>query len=432
MSRNMQEQGGMPKTEQQRREDSEYAHEAVPQSARKGFWPLFAIMLGFTFFSASMSVGANLGNGLDLTGFIWAVFIGGTILGAYTGVLAFIGGSTGLSLDLLANRSFGTMGSLVPSSLIAATQIGWFGVGVAMFAIPTAELLHINTYALVLASGLLMTATCYFGIRGVEIVSMIAVPLIAVLGTWSMVSAAAEGGGLAAVFARSTGKMTLFTGIGLVIGSFVSGGTTTPNFVRFAKTRLSAVVTTVIAFFFGNSLMFAFGAVGGAFTGKDDIFYIFIAQGLALPAIAVLGANIWTTNNNALYSAGLGLDNITKLHGRTTVLAAGVAGTLAAVWLYNNFVAWLSLLNATLPPIGAIIAMDFFLHRAEYAAGTAVTRKVNWGAVLGVAAGALAGNLVPVGITAVNAMAVACLCNLAVKKLFPCKAEGVAAEIVKS
>lgn len=38
-----------------------------------------------------------------------------------------------------------------------------------------------------------------------------------------------------------------------------------------------------------------FGAVGGAFTGADDIFYVMIAQGLAIPALIVLGANIWTT-----------------------------------------------------------------------------------------------------------------------------------------
>ena len=39
-----------------------------------------------------------------------------------------------------------------------------------------------------------------------------------------------------------------------------------------------------------------------SFTGKDDIFYVMIAQGLAVPAIIVLGANIWTTNNNECIS----------------------------------------------------------------------------------------------------------------------------------
>ena len=64
--------------------DDDYALEAVPAEARKGFWSMFVVMMGFTFFSASMSVGAKLGNGLDLSTFLWAVVIGGVILGPVT------------------------------------------------------------------------------------------------------------------------------------------------------------------------------------------------------------------------------------------------------------------------------------------------------------------------------------------------------------
>ncbi|MEX2444752.1 MAG: cytosine permease [Alkalispirochaeta sp.] len=397
--------------------DSDYSLEAVPQTARRGFWPMFVIMLGFTFFSASMSVGANLGNGLNLSGFLWAVIIGGAILGAYTGTLAYIGSTTGLSLDLLAHRSFGSLGSFLPSALISFTQIGWFGVGVAMFAIPVAELLGIQPLVLLIVGGVLMTGSAYFGIKGLEVVSFISVPLITVLGIYSMIAATVEGGGLSQIFGLSAGEITVFAGVGMVIGSFVSGGTATPNFVRFAKSHKIAVITTVVAFFIGNTLMFAFGAVGGAFTGEQDIFYVMIAQGLAIPAILVLGANIWTTNDNALYTSGLGLSNITKIRKRPMVIIAGVIGTATAMWLYFNFIGWLSFLNATLPPVGAIIALDFFMHRSEYNSDEVADRKVNWGAILGVVAGALVGNFVSFGIAAINAMVVACVLYFAADKL---------------
>ena len=260
-------------------EDKDYSLERVPVTARKGFWPMFFIMLGFTFFSASMSVGAKLGIGLNLQGFIWAVLIGSIVLGAYTGVLGYIGSHTGMSLDLLAQHSFGKKGSYLPSALISFTQIGWFGVGAAMFAIPAAEVLHVSPVVLVVIAGACMTLSAYRGIEGLQIVSYISVPLIAVLGIYSMCLAISQGGGLAAVFAKSQGTLTIAGGAGLVIGSFVSGGTATPNFTRYAKTNKIAIVTTVIAFFLGNALMFAFGATGGAFTGKDDIFYVMIAQG---------------------------------------------------------------------------------------------------------------------------------------------------------
>lgn len=145
--------------EKQHQVDADYSLEAVPTSARKGFWNMFFVMLGFTFFSASMSVGAKLGNGLDLSGFAWACLIGGLILSAYCGILAYIGSSTGLNMDLLCRKTFGEKGSYLSSAILGFTQIGWFGVGVAMFSIPAAELLGVNAWALTIVAGLLMTAT---------------------------------------------------------------------------------------------------------------------------------------------------------------------------------------------------------------------------------------------------------------------------------
>ena len=388
--------------------DADYSLEAVPESARKGFWNMFFVMLGFTFFSASMSVGAKLGNGLDLSGFIWACVIGGVILSAYCGVLAFIGASTGLNMDLLCRRAFGTKGSYLSSFLLGFTQIGWFGVGVAMFSIPAAQLLGINEWILTIVAGLLMTATAATGMKGLEIVAYISVPLIVILGVYSMITAGVEGGGLVAIFGQSAGGITLFTGIGYVIGSFISGGTATPNFIRFAKDRKIAVWTTVIAFFLGNTLMFCFGAVGGAFTGADDIFYVMIAQGLAIPALVVLGANIWTTNNNALYTGGLGLANITGKPMKYLTWAAGIIGTALAIWLYWNFCGWLNVLNCALPPIGIIVILDYFKNRKKYE-GTHNEVIVNWFNVIGVIAAALVANFLHWGIAAVNAMVVAAI-----------------------
>lgn len=389
--------------------DADYSLEAVPVTARKGFRSMFFVMLGFTFFSASMSVGAKLGNGLDLSGFIWACIIGGLILSAYCGILAYIGSDTGLNMDLLCRHAFGTRGSYLSSFVLGFTQIGWFGVGVAMFSIPTAQMLGINEWVLTIAAGLLMTATAATGMKALEIVSTISVPLIVVLGVYSMVTAAADGGGLVVIFSQSAGKITLFTGIGYVIGSFISGGTATPNFIRFATNNKVAVWTTVIAFFLGNTLMFCFGAVGGAFTGADDIFYVMIAQGLAIPAIIVLGANIWTTNNNALYTGGLALSNIFNVRMKITTWIAGVVGTALAIWLYWNFTGWLSILNCALPPVGTIVILDYFRRKSAYKENERM-QTVRWFNVAGIVIGALAANLINWGIAAVNAMVIAAVC----------------------
>lgn len=176
--------------------NKDYAFERVPAASRKGFWPMLFIVPGFTFCSSSMTVGSKLGNGLDFSGYLLATTIGGVILSAYTGALGYIGGSSGLSFDHLAQRAFGKSGSYLPSAMVAVTQIGWFGVAVAMFAGPAAELLGIPGFVLVIAAGICMTTSAYFGIRGMEIISYISVPLILLLGSFSMVKAIIDSGGI--------------------------------------------------------------------------------------------------------------------------------------------------------------------------------------------------------------------------------------------
>ncbi len=394
--------------------DPDYAESAVPQGARRSTLTMFMIMLGFTFFSASMWVGQTLAEGLDFGGFLGALAVGGLILSLYTGSLGYVGAKTGFSMDLLARKAFGKKGSFISSAMISFTQIGWFGVGVAMFAIPVAEQIFggskAATYILVAVAGILMTSSAYFGIKSLTIVSYVAVPLVAVLGTVAMILAVVRGDGtFIDNFAKSSGALSVIGGAGLVMGSFVSGGTATPNFARFAKNTRDGIWTTVIAFLIGNSLMFFFGAVSYIYVGGNDIFEVMLNLGLFYFAVLVLGLNIWTTNDNALYSAGLGLANITGKDKKPMVLVSGIIGTVLAIWLYWNFVSWLNILNATLPPVGIILVLGYFLNKKEYDT-VEVKKEVNWWAVAGVVLGAVVANVVPWGIASINGMAVAAVC----------------------
>ena len=116
--------------------------------------------------------------------------------------------------------------------------------------------------------------------------------------------------------AVSSGSLTVIGGAGLVIGSFVSGGTATPNFTRFAKNATIGTVATVVAFFIGNSLMFFFGAISYIFVGGNDIFEVMIR----------------------------------------------IIGTILSVWLYYNFCNWLNVLNWGISSInGMVVAVVCYL-----------------------------------------------------------------------
>ncbi len=383
---------------------TEYEFAPVAPHARRGFGTLLFVMLGFTFFSASMYAGANLGNGLRAPQFLLAVLAGNLLLGLYTGLLAHIAAHTGLSTHLLARRAFGKQGAILPSLLLGVTQVGWFGVGVAMFALPVAQMFPaLPRLPLILVSGACMSLTAYYGIKSLTILSIVAVPAIALLGGASMVKAFHDFGGLPAWFAMDPAHpMSLTAAIGICVGSFISGGTLTPDFTRYSRTPAISVSSTVIAFLLGNSLMFLFGAVAAAFYQTNDISFALKAQGMIAISVLVLGLNIWTTNDNALYAASLGFATLTNRTKRQFVLINGFLGTAFAITAYNHFVPWLNLLNLMLPSIGAILILDHFVIRrrnpnAEPEPG------VRWAAVSAWACGFCAAKFLP-GIQPLNTL----------------------------
>lgn len=399
--------------------EGDYELQVVPKESKRGFVSMFAVMLGFTFFSASMWAGGSLGTGLDVKGFIISVLLGNLILGVYTSLLAYIASSTGLSTHLLARYSFGEKGSHLVSFLLAITQVGWFGVGVAMFAVPVQKLTGMNVYLLVFLAGILMTSTAYFGIKTMTILSIIAVPSIAVLGGFSVFKAVESVGGMQGLLAiQPKDTLSISAALTMCVGSFISGGTLTPDFTRFSKSKTVGVLTTSIAFFIGNSMMFIFGAVGAATTGQADISEVMVLQGLIVPAIIILGFNIWTTNDNALYASGLGFSNITGIPKRKLVLFNGILGTVGAMFLYNNFVGWLNFLGAFIPSIGGIIISDYFIvNRKKYSKFDINNfDKVNVWAVVSWGAGVLAAKFIP-GIPPINGVLTSALCYTVGSKL---------------
>lgn len=404
---------------------------SVNQESRRGFMSMLVVMLGFTFFSASMFAGGALGVGMSFSGFLWAVMAGNLILGAYCGTLAYIAARTGDSIHILARYSFGRRGSYLPSFLLGITQVGWFGVGVAMFSIPIQKWLIENNvegaasnstlWTITIIAGLLMTSTAYFGIKSLTILSYVAVPAIVVLGLYSAFRALGTDFPVAgAEGAVQSGWDTMLSyspapsaaigataAIAISVGSFISGGSCTPDFVRFSKNAKIAVITTIIAFFLGNSLMFFFGAVGTMTYQVNDISEVLFKQGLLLFAIIALGLNIWTTNDNAIYTSGLGFSNITGIPKRITVLFNGIVGTLAAVWLYNHFTTYLNILNTFIPPVGAIIIADFFVRRLGKYKDPSEAKfvDIHWPAIVAWAAGTGIA-FIPAGVSAINGMAV--------------------------
>ncbi|GKU83044.1 cytosine permease [Niallia sp. NCCP-28] len=389
--------------------DKDFALQPIPKDHRRGFLSMFFVMLGFTFFSSSMVAGGTLGKGLGIKEFMMIVLLGNLILGLYAALLGLIGAKTGLTTPMLTSYSFGKKGSYLTSFLLSAIQIGWFGVGVATFALMVNKATGIHLVLLIIISGILMTSTAYWGMTALTILSIIAVPAIAILGSLSIFNATNDVGGFAALMQLEPSEHMSYTlALSICIGSFIGGATLTPDFTRFSKSKKDGFLTTFIAYFIGNSLMFTFGMVGTLALGFADISEVMLAQGLIIPAIIILGLNIWSTNDNSLYTSGLGFSHITKWPKDKIILFNGFIGTVLSLVVYNNFISWLTILGSTIPSIGAIILADYFLLRRKEGYQTNQIKTVNISAIIAWIVGIGAANFLP-GIPPVNAILAAIL-----------------------
>ena len=108
--------------------------------------------------------------------------------------------------------------------------------------------------------------------------------------------------------------------------------------------------------------------------------------------------------------------NITGKRKRPLVIIAGVIGTVASFFIYDHFIKWLTILNCILPPIGAVIIVDYFVNRGRYEEDEKSLPSVNTGNVISVLAGAFTGIVFNKGISGVNAMLVSIIVYLLIRR----------------
>ncbi|WP_085600065.1 MULTISPECIES: cytosine permease [unclassified Pseudomonas] len=291
---------------------NDYPLSEVPQHARKGLASMAMVLLGFTFFTATMFAGGKLGVAYDFPTLLAVIVLGNLLLGLYAAILGYIAFSSGLNSALMGRFCFGERGSKLSDLILGFTQIGWYAWGTATEQV----------------------------------------------------------GGLDGLLARQpSGALDLSTAITLVFGTFVSGATQATNWTRFSRSAKVAISASLIGFFIGNGLMVLIGAYGAIVYQQPDVVEVLLLQGFAMAAMAMLLLNIWSTQDNTIYNFAVAGCNLLRTDRRKTVTLVGaVIGTLLAMLgMYDLLVPYLILLGTVIPPIGGVIMADFFYRwRGRY------------------------------------------------------------------
>lgn len=366
----------------------DYEISAVPESSKKTLWTLMFIFCGWALNSSEIITGGTLANPLGFSNGLVAIFISIALLCVFASLISLIAGKTGLTFTLLTRYAFGNFGTKIPSLVLAVVHFGWYGILTAMCANIAVTLLNLDFYLLAVVIGLLIALTAVIGFRALAVIGYIAVPtvlIVGIVGVTRMFNLQFEG------FMPPAGGVTMLRAISMGFGAYAVGATLTADVTRFAKTTKHAVIGMSVGIAVGLGFMRVLGALSVSITGESDIVAAFAAMGLPVAAFFFLLLNIWSTNDNILYSTGLSLSNIFNWNRMWLTLGVGIIGTFFAVsGLHTVFGSWLDFLAAAIPPIGAIVLCDyFFIAKGKYAAVDRITNNVNPFAFIAWAAGVI-------------------------------------------
>ncbi|NJM98006.1 MAG: cytosine permease [Phormidesmis sp. RL_2_1] len=415
-----------PHVEKSATED--YPLSAVPRSARKPFWSLALLLMGFALTSTTLFAGGAIGPAFSMSQLVWVIIIGNLILGGYCGALGYIASQSGLTTVLMARFSFGNVGSRWVDFILGFTQIGWYAFTTAVIVQVLLELINVPTsgfwyFALVFFFNYAFCATAYIGYRAMDWLSRLAVPAMLILVAISLGLAAGDYG--SATLAAPTGEMSMGSALAVVIGTFISGGTQATNWSRFADSGKNAVVATLSAFALVNGLLVFAGAFCTLVYGSEDLIKAMASQGILAGGVILLILNVWTTQDNTIYSFSVAGANMFRTPKRHAFVLGGAtfALILTLSGIYELLPTYLILLGTVIPPVGGIIMVDFWLrHGGRFPKLSSRLPAINWAGVLAYILGAViayaTGNA-GIGIGPVNGIVVAAIAYAILYRLIP-------------
>ena len=346
---------------------------------RRGTFPLLTLAFGWGFLVTGLLVGGALGAGVSFwPDLIYASFLGNLanfVIGALVG---YIGYQTACNSGLLYRFTYGQVGAYAPVLFLAILTIGWQGLVVGAFGFAWAQDFDSTAfYAIALFAGILFTATTYFGVRGLELVSIPATVVLILVGLYAAYTNIVQAGGWSAFLDLSTATaskapISNIEAINIVIGSWIVGAIVMAEYTRFAKKAWVALAIPFIVLIIAQWFLQIIGSLGGIVSGTHDFTTYLLKQGFIIGGLGLLGMSmaLWTTGDANLYLPVIQTSSVLKRPKRVMTVICGLLGTLLGLVVYRYFVEFITQLANLVPPvIGPVIADYYVVNKMRFDAG---------------------------------------------------------------
>lgn len=372
-----------------------YPLDPVPESRRV---ILSVVWAGFILSVPNLITGGILAGGLGLPRAAVAVLHAYLLLGILAVLMGAIARAGGHSFAYTTRFAFGARGSRLLSVLFSLSFVGWAAIGIAISAKAVSLVSPLGYAGLCLVFTALFARTALGGFRGLVRLSFVSVPLILGLTLFGVFRVLARPGiSLAALAAlEPSGEIGFGTAVSVVVGSWVVGVVASPDIQRFALRRRDILISLLLSLVLLGALQTLGGTLMALAAGTPSLPRILVQLGFGIPGVLLLVFLCWSTVDNQIYAAGLGIANALQTRRRfwPGVLSILLAGVLALLRIDTVMVDYLQILSVVFAPVGAVVVADFFLGSAGLIDHDPLYRGIRWKGMGAFGAGILAGFLV--------------------------------------
>lgn len=376
----------------------EFMLEPVPQAARRSWWSMFVIWVGFGYVPTGLIVGGQLAGasaagGMNFGQAAGTIALGQGLLVLLTFALGYPAMKTGFNLSLMSRYSYGNKGIVLPMVIMACLTLGWFASIVGMvgdiFDVALGDLTGVTifnglTLEYVLISlfwGAVFTWSAWKGIVAIERISAPAAPFVLAVAIIAAIMMVGESGGFSRVLAEAATRsgMSIGTGVTIIIGAWIAGVIMGVDIFRYAKKASHVLIGAGACFILTNPLLNLIGYTGQIATGNANFISWMVDKGVLLTILGVVlwVLALWTTNMSELYCNALYLGPAANAVGlrlprAKIVIVVGAFGSLlGAFGFYSYFFAdFITVLGAAFVPLAGPILADFYVvRRREYFSG---------------------------------------------------------------
>jgi nucleobase:cation symporter-1, NCS1 family len=296
---------------------------------------------------------------------IAAVVVGCAIGALLLGGSAIFGATTGAPAMVSLRGMFGRRGSVLPTLLNIAQNIGWATMEIIVISTAGAAVLGDGwRWPLVIVSGAAATLMAVRPLGSVRLLRKIMVWIVLAASVFLFAQVLAR----PAQPIPQEGVLGFWPGVDLAIAGVISFAPLAADYSRHSRTRSAA--------FWGASLGYGLAAVGYYILGVLAVVNLgatdVIAALVALPAGAVaLGILLVDEVDEAfanIYSTTMSVQNLFgTLDRRIVAVVIGATATLIAGFLdFSQYQSFLFLIGSVFVPLFAVAAVDFFAVSGQH------------------------------------------------------------------